>query len=154
MITQGKLKKQAGLLVATALAADGVIHLYWATGHTWPARDERTLSLAVLNKEVSFGPRITLPLAGLLISASLTMLARVQVPYRFGRRIPRSFLQAGVIAIAGGLLLRGVAGIGWSAGWKVDKDSHFYRLNRLAYTPLCLVLLAATLVAAPSEPPR
>lgn len=53
--------KRAGTAVAGLLAADGLVHLYWATGATWPAPDERSLSLAVLGLDTSFGPGAVLP---------------------------------------------------------------------------------------------
>ena len=56
--------------VAAVLAIDGMLHLYWATGSTWPARDARSLSYAVLGAEVPFTPPILLPLATLLFVAA------------------------------------------------------------------------------------
>lgn len=40
--------------VHTVLAA---LHVYWATGATWPAPDERALSRAVLGVQLSTGWR-------------------------------------------------------------------------------------------------
>lgn len=68
-------RRRTGRALAALLAADGLIHLYWATGLTWPAPDERTLSLAVLGSEVSFGPAVVLPLAALTLTASAAVLA-------------------------------------------------------------------------------
>ncbi|WP_251055889.1 hypothetical protein [Streptomyces sp. ISL-94] len=56
-------RHRTGLALAGLLAADGLLHLYWATGATWPAADSRSLSLAVLGIETSFAPPAALPLA-------------------------------------------------------------------------------------------
>ncbi len=39
-----RMKQRAGILVAAVFVADGLAHLYWATGSTWPAPDPKTLS--------------------------------------------------------------------------------------------------------------
>ncbi|WP_314592120.1 DUF3995 domain-containing protein [Paenibacillus terrigena] len=143
-------KVRAGILVAAGLAADGLIHVYWTTGNIWPAPDEKTLSLAVLNMNVSFGPFIVFPLACLLFCGALTALARVHCLGRFGQMIPNSILQRGILVIATGLLLRSLAGIIWVLGLGADPSTTFYWLNLLVYTPLCLILFAATVAAARS----
>ena len=146
-----RTKQGAGILVAAVLAADGLTHLYWATGSTWPAPNPETLSLAVLNVNVSFGPQVTVPLACLLFSGALTVLARVNRLGKLGQLIPDSLLQLGTLVVAAGLLLRGVAGIGWVLGLGADPGTPFYKLNLIVYTPVCLVLFAAAVVAARTE---
>ena len=146
-----RTKQRAGILVAAVLAADGLAHLYGATGNTWPAPDPETLSLAVLNVNVSFGPQVTIPLACLLFSGALTVLVRVHRLGKPGRLIPDSLLQLGTLVVAAGLLLRGVAGIGWVLGLGADPSTPFYKLNLIVYTPVCLALFAAALVAARTE---
>lgn len=48
-------------LLAGALFALALTHLYWATGAVWPAPDEYTLSRAVLGFGAEFGPSVTVP---------------------------------------------------------------------------------------------
>ena len=146
-----RTKQHAGILVAAVFAADGLAHLYWATGSTWPAPDPKTLSLAVLNINVSFGPQVTIPLACLLFSGALMVLARVHRLGKLGRLIPDSLLQLGVLGISAGVLLRAGAGIVWVWGLGADPSTPFYWLNLLVYTPTCLLLFAATVAAARSE---
>ncbi len=146
-----RMKQRAGILVAAVLAADGLAHLYWATGSTWPAPDPKTLSLAVLNINVSFGPQVTIPLACLLFSGALMVLARVHRLGKLGRLIPDSLLQLGVLGISAGVLLRAGAGIIWVLGLGADPSTPFYWLNLLVYTPTCLLLFAAAVAAARSE---
>ncbi|MFE0653658.1 DUF3995 domain-containing protein [Streptomyces sp. NPDC059534] len=118
---------------AVLLAVLALVHVYWATGATWPADGERGLSLAVLGSVVSFGPAVVLP------PAVLEGVAGAGV-YAFGRdrrgRIPR--LVTG--AFAAGLLARGAVGVGWAVLGKDGAGPVFPWLNALVYTPLCLGL--------------
>jgi hypothetical protein len=131
--------------VAGALAADGLLHAYWAAGGLWPAQDRETLARLVLNtnRPSSFRPAIVGPLAGLLFLASTTTLARVHRLGRMGRLIPYPLLQLGMLAVATGLLLRGAQGV-WIALWG-DPGTTFYKLNFAAYTPARLLLCAAVM---------
>lgn len=142
----------AGTLVAVILALDGLLHAYWATGQIWPARTKLTLVQAVLGSSNthSFRPAILLPLAGLLLLGALTMLARVHQLGMLGQLIPDSWLQLAILVIAIGLLLRGVAGIGWASGLIPARSKLFYKLNLLVYTPVCLVLFIAAVAVMAS----
>lgn len=129
-------RRRTGRALAALLAADGLIHLYWATGATWPAPDERTLSLAVLGTEVSFGPPVVLPLAALALTGAAAVLAHTE-----GRGSRPTRLAARLItaAVAAGLTVRGLAGLGWAAGLlDSPPDSPFHTLNLALYTPACL----------------
>lgn len=143
-----RAKQRAGTVVAAALAADGLLHAFWATGRHWPARDARTLAHMVLNADDPrlMRPGVVGPLAVLLLLGALTARARVQHPGRMGRRIPDIVLQGGMLAITAGLLARGAVGIKWALAG--DTGTTFARLNRAAYTPACLALGVAALAAA------
>ena len=142
-------KERAGMLVAAVLAADGLLHAYWTTGAIWPAHDARSLSQAVLNTDIPFKPTVVGPLACLLLLAALTALARVHRLGALGRRIPDRLLQFGILLIAAGLLIRGVAGIGMAL--RGDVSPLFYRLNVVLYTPACLALFVAAIAASRAE---
>lgn len=125
-------RRRTGTALAALLAADGLAHLYWATGATWPAPDERALSLAVLGTEVSFGPPVVLPLAALTLTAGAAVLAHSRG--RGGRAT-----RAVTGAVAAGLAVRGLAGLGWAAGLLPSPPgSPFHTLNLALYTPACL----------------
>ncbi|MGH2494885.1 MAG: DUF3995 domain-containing protein [Ktedonobacteraceae bacterium] len=144
-------KQRAGMVVAAVLAADGLLHAYWATGRTWPASDPKSLSEAVLNVNIVFGPLNVGPLAGLLLCAALLVLARVHRLGVLGRLIPDTLLQVVIVVVAVGLLLRGLAGIGWVVGLGANPGTTFYKLNLLVYTPTCLMLFVAAVAASRSE---
>ncbi|WP_371617296.1 DUF3995 domain-containing protein [Streptomyces sp. NBC_00454] len=126
-------RRRSGTALAALLAVDGLAHLYWATGRTWPAVDERALSLAVLGMEgVSFAPPVVLPLAALTLTGAAAVLAHAHG--RGGR--PARLVTA---AVATGLAVRGLAGLGWTAGLlDTPPDSPFAALNLALYTPACL----------------
>ncbi|WP_329026417.1 DUF3995 domain-containing protein [Streptomyces sp. NBC_01423] len=147
--------RTAALAVAAVLTADGLLHVLWSTGSTWPAGDARALSYAVLGIDAPFTPPVVLPLAAALFggAALVTARARLGRTHRLGR-----LLQAGTLAVACGTALRGLAGIGWAVGLRTGLDAAsgdtdtFQLLNRALYTPLCLLLAAAALrVAAGKE---
>ncbi|MFE1550152.1 DUF3995 domain-containing protein [Streptomyces sp. NPDC058718] len=137
-------RRRAGQAVAGLLAVDGLAHVYWATGLTWPAPDQRALSLAVIGAAVSFAPRVVLPLALVLFGAATAVLAGA---YGRGGRVARlvSF------GVAAGLLVRGLIGLAWALGAGDGAGPVFHWLNLLLYTPLCLGFgwLAATRLVAP-----
>lgn len=136
----------AGLLIAAVLAADGLLHMYWATGHIWPARDPKTLSRAVLNVEISFTTPGVFALACALLLGSFTVLARVHSLGMLGQLVPAPLLQLGILVIAAGLLLRTLAGIVWALGLVAAKSKLFYQLNLMLYTPVCLLLFTAAVI--------
>ncbi|MFE2926618.1 DUF3995 domain-containing protein [Streptomyces goshikiensis] len=126
-------RRRTGVVVAAVLAADGLAHLHWATGLTWPAASERALSLAVIGLEVSFGPRVVLPVAALTLTASGAVLAHAHGRGGRGARLATG-------AVAGGLAVRGLAGLGWAAGLLDSPPGPFRALNLALYTPACLGL--------------
>ncbi|MEY9962253.1 hypothetical protein ABIA33_000274 [Streptacidiphilus sp. MAP12-16] len=130
-----------GVVVATVLTVDAAIHLYWTTGATWPAASQQSLSQAVLNLDGKFTPPVLLPIAGLLLTGATLLLARANG--RGGR--PAALVSA---AVAGGLAVRGAAGLVWITGFGADTSSPFYWLNLLAYTPACLTLAPLALSVA------
>jgi hypothetical protein len=144
------LKELAGILVAVIFTLDGLMHLYWATGNIWPASDKRSLIQAVLNSEKTELLRSTIlvPLACLLFGGALTVLARVHRLGMLGQLIPAPLLQQGILAVAAGLLLRALAGMGWALGRLPVKSRSFYWLNLLVYTPACLLCFIAAVAAA------
>ncbi|MEU8326401.1 DUF3995 domain-containing protein [Nonomuraea sp. NPDC048881] len=131
-----------GALTASVLLTDAAAHLYWLTGRTWPARDVSSLSLAVLNFEAPFTPRVLVPLVAVLGAGA----AAVLVCSRGRGGLPARLVTA---AVAAGTLVRAAAGLVWIAGVGADARTPFYWLNLFLYTPVCVVMAtAAALVAS------
>jgi pimeloyl-ACP methyl ester carboxylesterase len=111
------------------------VHVYWATGTTWPAGDERTLSTAVLGGPMSFSPEIVLPLAALHVVLAVAVLTSDR--FKLSR--------LAVAGVAAGVAARSAAGIVWACGFGADTGTPFYWLNLFFYTPLCVALCLADL---------
>lgn len=111
------------------------VHVYWATGATWPAIDQRSLSQAVLGQEVSFAPQVVLPLAALHVVLAVAVLKVDSL--RLARLL--------VAGLAAGLAVRTAAGLVWDFGLGTDSGTAFYWLNLFFYTPACITLLAVDL---------
>ncbi|MFH8933511.1 alpha/beta fold hydrolase [Streptomyces griseosporeus] len=131
---------RTAVALAALLAGDALLHLAWATGLTWPAPDARALSIAVLGGVVPFTPRVLLPLAALLLATAAAVLAR---GLGLGGRRLRPVLGAVTLAVAAGLLVRGLVGAAWACGAGDVPSRAFHWLNLLLYTPLCLTAGAA-----------
>jgi hypothetical protein len=87
------------------------------------------------------------PLAGLLLCGALIVLARVHRLGMPGQLIPGLLPQLGILVVATGLLLRGLAGIVWALRLAASRSELFYKLNLIVYTPVCLVLFVAAVFA-------
>ncbi|MGW5189882.1 alpha/beta fold hydrolase [Kribbella sp. NPDC004138] len=121
-------------IVAGVHIALAALHVYWATGATWPAGDERSLSLAVLNAPVSFAPAVVLPLAALHLFLAGAVLTSAR--WSLSRLV--------VGGLAAGLAARAAVGLVWITG-AGDAGRAFYWLNLVLYTPLCIALCLADL---------
>lgn len=111
------------------------VHVYWATGATWPAIDQSSLSQAVLGQEVSFAPQVVLPLAVLHVLLAVAVLTVDRL--RLARLV--------VAGLAAGLAVRAAAGLMWDFGLGTDSGTAFFWLNLFFYTPACITLLAVDL---------
>jgi hypothetical protein len=137
--------KVAAVVTATVLGADALIHLYWLTGRTWPARDTRHLSQALLNADVPFTPRVLVPLIVLLAGGATAILAKAGL---LGAWLPGWIPTAATVAVAAATLVRGCAGIVWALGIGARPETAFYWLNLTAYTPICWILCGAAAIVA------
>jgi hypothetical protein len=143
----------AAVATATVLAVDAAIHLYWMTGRTWPARDVHTLSRAVLNADVPFTPRVLTPLVAVLTVGAAAILAKAGILDAWlPDWLPDWAPTAGTAAVTIGTLLRGGVGVIWALGIGANRNTLFYRLNLVAYTPMCLALFAAAAVVTTGRP--
>jgi hypothetical protein len=138
----GVAVRQRARMVAAAHAVLALLHVYWATGATWPAADTRSLSHAVLGAEVSFAPRVVLPLAALHLAAAVAVTIRA-TRARGTRGYTLSHLV--VLGLVVGVAARAALGVIWAFGIGTDTSSPFYWLNLLLYTPGAVLLVLADL---------
>ncbi|MFJ4165466.1 DUF3995 domain-containing protein [Microbacterium sp. NPDC089698] len=127
----------AGRVVGAAgLAAVGLLHVLWAAGSSWPARDADALADAVVG---SAHVPAAGPTAGV---AALALGGAAIVSGAGGDRPVARLIRAGAAAA---LLARGLAGgvVATRVLRLPDPSARFRDLDRLVYRPLCLVLGAA-----------
>lgn len=124
-------------VLAGALFALAITHLYWATGAVWPAPDEYALSRAVLGFGTDFGPSITVP-EGIFYTVAAGLVLAFE---RYGATgLPVRLLRAFTTLLTAALLTRGVLGLLWMIPALGHLYPPFYVLNAVAFTPLCFIL--------------
>ncbi|MEU6998955.1 DUF3995 domain-containing protein [Nonomuraea sp. NPDC046570] len=134
----------AGVSAATLTTLAG-LHVAWGLGSSWPLPDRESLADAVAGTTSLPGRGACFAVAGALGTAALLVTGRP-------RRTP-ALSRIGAAGVAGVLALRGAAGLsGRTDLLSPGSDSpRFRRLDRIAYSPLCLALAASAAVAAGSR---
>lgn len=139
------VERAATRMSATTLTALAGLHVAWGVGSSWPLPDREAFADAVVGRPNPPGPGACFVVAGALGAAALLVAGR-----------PRSrpaLSRLGAAGVAGVLGLRGAAGLSGRTDLLSPGSSsaRFRRLDRLAYSPLCLALAAVTAVAAGSH---
>jgi hypothetical protein len=133
-----------GSIVALILCALALLHLYWAAGGCWGAKD------AVPQREGKplFKPG---PMACILVAALLALAGAVvwskaiawSPPF-----LPRSWPTVGGFGVALVFIVRSVGDFRWVGFFKRERSSRFARLDSCVYSPLCLLLGVGALLVA------
>ncbi|WP_406279494.1 DUF3995 domain-containing protein [Embleya sp. NBC_00896] len=136
------IERVATRMSVTTLTALAGLHVVWGMGSPWPLPDRDALSDAVVGQPMTPGPAACFAVAGALGSAALLVAGRP-------RRWP-ALARLGARGVAGVFAVRGLAGLAGRTDLLSPGSSseRFRRLDRLAYSPLCLVLAASSAVAA------
>lgn len=129
------------IAIVAVLAAIALLHLSWAFGQRWPGVDE--VSLAETVGGLPPGSRMHPPAACILVASLIGAAAAIVAVVSSG------FLSGPAAALArlAYLALIGVFGLRGAAGfvpslWRRTQGTPFHRLNRLYYSPLCLLIAA------------
>ena len=128
------------ILVAAPLAVIALIHGLWGLKIWWPIRAEPALARAVVGaRDIQTMPPPAPSFAvafALLLAAfwALALSGRISLAFA-----PDWLVSAGGISLAAIFLLRGLAG--YTPFWaRLCPEQPFRRLDRLIYSPLCLLL--------------
>ena len=131
-------------IASAGLLAIGGLHVVWSTGSSWPMKDRRLLTDAVVGSKDDLppSPAACLAVAGLLGTAATLVDGRP-------RALP-AISRLGATGVVAVLATRGALGLAGrtdvlSPGSVSD---NFRRLDRRVYSPLCLTLAALSLPAA------
>ncbi|GAA1784300.1 DUF3995 domain-containing protein [Leucobacter iarius] len=136
------LKGFARLIAWTGLTAVGALHLAWASGSPWPAKNRKRLAESVVGNAAALPE----PTATAVVGATALV----------GGAIAGGALGESGVAVAvrrtGGAVLLARAAFGGDAALAVlglpPAGKRFRELDRRFYRPLCGVLGAAMIIAA------
>jgi len=122
-------------LVLVFLALAG-LHVYWACGGLWPGKDPQSF----LEYVVGASPSGRMPgaVACLVVAVVLSIAALLPMALLDWVSIPFSRLAGYLCATV--FLLRGVYGYADHLVRPATRGTSFFRLNRVLYSPLCLLL--------------
>ena len=127
------------------LGAIGLLHLAWAFGMVWPGSDAVSLADKVLGARPGSQMPPTWLTAGvaiaILVAAALVWQVSAQPPGApWGQELRLAYLALTLVFLA-----RGLAGY-LPRIWRRTRTTAFYPLNRLYYSPLCLLIAAGLAV--------
>ena len=134
------------VLVATTLLVLALLHAYWGLGGTWPGTTPETLATQVYGDPPGTPPPPAVAcyvVTGLLALAAWLVLTAASVLPTLGLSI--RLVRLGAFSVASVLLLRG--GLGYVLLRPTSENPTFARLNRMIYSPLCLILGALILLS-------
>ncbi len=122
----------------------GLVHVLWATGRPWPAKDERALVRLVVGSS-----RVCMPPAWMSVVVAIVLFLAaflVFLSYFHPELVPQG--RNVLFGFAFVLLLRGVGG--YFDVWlrPATRNMPFFEANRWFYSPLCLLLSIATGIIA------
>jgi len=134
--------------VAIGLGLLSSLHLYWAAG----GRIGAMAALPEREGAPVFQPGIasTLVVAGLLASAALLVLARAG--HWPAALLPHWMVTLGAPVVALVLIARSIGDFHYVGFFKRVRDTRFARLDTRVYSPIALLLGAATAIVAWGKP--
>ena len=138
------VRRAAGDVAAVGLAGAAAVHLLWASGSSWPAKDYDDLANLVVGRGPFPSRPLTAVAAGLLMTASTIAVAA-------NRPAPAQswVLRIGPKIVAATLLVRGVGGLAMSALGVGQASEQFRQWDLRLYSPLCIALGACVAIGAP-----
>jgi hypothetical protein len=149
----------AAVTAASTLGALGLLHVLWATGSSWPARDRAELAASVVglrtrsDHESSGADPFPSSVACLTVAGALVTAAAVVAGLPARRPSMRRAGIAGVVAVLG---TRGLLGVTGNTRFAVPvaTGGTFVQWDRRAYGPLCLTLAVLSSRAWPRRQPE
>lgn len=135
-----------GILIAILLALAG-LHFYWGLGGRWPGTDDESLRLLVIGTQRGQMPGFipSAMVAGALAAAAAVVWARHSPIMTSGLGW---IVTAGYAVLILVFALRGLAPY-ITPVFEYARGAPFFEMNRLYYSPLCLLIAAGLLVNAP-----
>jgi hypothetical protein len=134
------------LILIVVLVALAALHAWWGVGGHWPGHDERSLVAMVVGRTHSMpGPvSCMLVASALLAAAGIVALQGHVISIDFGG-LGQKLVQIGFWCVCAVFSLRGLAGF-IPPVFAYAQGTPFARLNRVFYSPLCLLIGAGLTV--------
>jgi hypothetical protein len=133
------------IVLAAVLGVLSLLHLSWGFGFYWPGKDSVSLAEAV----GGVPPGRRMHPTWMCVAVALAIAAGAAVILAFSAGSPgdpwRGLSFLAYVVLFGVFLGRGVAGF-VPAIWRRTEGTPFHRLNRLYYSPLCLLIAAGMAV--------
>jgi Protein of unknown function (DUF3995) len=126
----------------TVLAGLAVLHAYWGFGGRWPGHDDASMVERVVGRTKDM--RAPRPRACFFVAAAL-LTAAILVGVHATRGLNGVVARLATVGFWSGalvFLLRGLAGF-VPAVFRYAEGTPFHRLNRIYYSPLCLLIAVA-----------
>ena len=120
------------------------LHIYWARGGYWPGTDSGSL----LGYVVGASPSGAMPSPAACLAVTVALSAAALIPLALIGWVRLPFVHLAAYGCAGVLLLRGLFGYVDHRFRPAILGTPFYRLNRVLYSPLCLLLGSLMLYVA------
>ena len=123
------------VILAALIGAIALLHFSWALGGDWPAPRGENLAIYVTAGTRRPGRLLTAAVATAIAAAALVVaLSRVKVEAPWDMLVGGAYFVVTLVFFG-----RGVAGY-FPALWRRAEGLPFGRLNRVFYSPLCLVI--------------
>lgn len=134
------------LILIVVLAALAALHAWWGVGGYWPGHDERSLVAMVVGRTHSMPSPVSciLVASALFAAAGIVALQGHVISIDFGGP-GEKLVQTGFWCVCAVFSLRGLAGF-IPPVFAYAQGTPFARLNRLFYSPLCLLIGAGLAV--------
>jgi len=135
----------AGGLLTALLAGIAALHAWWGLGGSFPAADRDSLALLVIGQR-----QVPPPLACFVVAAAvagMALLPAITLGWIGTPSWVRRLVEVGCWGAAAIFAIRGVAGY-LPAFARLFPLEPFASMNRVAYSPLCLLLALLFVVVA------
>ena len=138
----------AGGLLTALLAGIAALHAWWGLGGSFPAADRDALALLVIGQR-----QVPPPVACFVVAAAvaaMAMLPAIALGWIGAPPLLRRLAEVGCWGAAAIFAVRGVGG--YTAAFdRIFPLEPFHMMNRMAYSPLCLLLALLFVMVARAE---